>query len=210
MQSVKKFDADKGFRLATYAMWWIRASIQEYILRSWSLVKLGTTAAQKKLFFNLRKAKSEIDALEEGDMRPENVAAIATKLGVTETEVISMNRRLSGPDSSLNAPLRSDSESEWQDWLQDDAQVSQETTVAENEERSIRMDLLQEAMQELSERERHILTQRRLQENPMTLEELASQYGVSRERVRQIEVRAFEKLQKAMRAAATERNLLDA
>jgi RNA polymerase sigma-32 factor len=165
MQSVKKFDADKGFRLATYAMWWIRASIQEYILRSWSLVKLGTTAAQKKLFFNLRQAKSEIDALEEGDLRPENVARIATKLGVTEDEVISMNRRLSGPDSSLNAPLRSDSESEWQDWLSDDAQVSQETTVAENEERSIRMDLLQEAMQELSDRERHILTERRLQES---------------------------------------------
>jgi RNA polymerase sigma-32 factor len=210
MQSVKKFDADKGFRLATYAMWWIRASIQEYILRSWSLVKLGTTAAQKKLFFNLRKAKSEIDALEEGDLRPENVERIATKLGVTHAEVISMNRRLSGPDSSLNAPLRSDSESEWQDWLQDDAQVSQETTVAENEERGLRMGLLGEAMQELSERERHILTERRLQENPTTLEELASQYGVSRERVRQIEVRAFEKLQKAMRAAATERNLVNA
>ena len=210
MQSVKKFDADKGFRLATYAMWWIRASIQEYILRSWSLVKLGTTAAQKKLFFNLRKAKSEIDALEEGDLRQENVEKIATKLGVTHAEVISMNRRLSGPDSSLNAPLRSDSESEWQDWLQDDLQVSQETVVAENEERSQRMGLLGEAMHELSDRERHILTQRRLQENPTTLEELASQYGVSRERVRQIEVRAFEKLQKAMMRLAGEKRLLAA
>ena len=210
MQAVKRFDPDKGFRLATYAMWWIRASIQEYVLRSWSLVKMGTTAAQKKLFFNLRKAKSEISAFEEGDMRPEQVTYIATKLGVLDDEVISMNRRLSGPDASLNAPLRSDGETEWQDWLADDAQVSQETQLAESEESSIRMGLLQEAMTELSDRERHILTERRLKDEPTTLEELASQYGVSRERVRQIEVRAFEKLQKAIRAAAEDKNLLDA
>ena len=207
MQAVKKFEPDKGFRLATYAMWWIRASIQEYILRSWSLVKMGTTAAQKKLFFNLRKAKSEISAFEEGDLRPEQVSHIATRLGVLDEEVISMNRRLSGPDSSLNAPLRSDGESEWQDWLADDTAVSQETKLAEDEERSIRMSLLEEAMKELTDRERHILTERRLKDNPTTLEDLASEYGVSRERVRQIEVRAFEKLQKAMRAAAEERNL---
>jgi RNA polymerase sigma-32 factor len=207
MQAVKKFEPDKGFRLATYAMWWIRASIQEYILRSWSLVKMGTTAAQKKLFFNLRKAKSEISALEEGDLRPDQVRQIATKLGVLDEEVISMNRRLSGPDASLNAPLRADSENEWQDWLADDNAVSQETVLAESEEKSIRMGLLEEAMTELTDRERHILTERRLKDDPTTLEELASQYGVSRERVRQIEVRAFEKLQKAMRAAAHERRL---
>jgi RNA polymerase sigma-32 factor len=207
MQAVKKFEPDKGFRLATYAMWWIRASIQEYILRSWSLVKMGTTAAQKKLFFNLRKAKSEISALEEGDLHPDQVRQIATKLGVLDEEVISMNRRLSGPDASLNAPLRADSENEWQDWLADDNAVSQETQLAESEEKSIRMSLLEEAMTELTDRERHILTQRRLQDDPTTLEELAGQYGVSRERVRQIEVRAFEKLQKAMRSAAHERRL---
>ena len=207
MQAVKKFEPDKGFRLATYAMWWIRASIQEYILRSWSLVKMGTTAAQKKLFFNLRKAKSEISALEEGDLHPDQVRQIATKLGVLDEEVISMNRRLAGPDASLNAPLRADSENEWQDWLEDKDAVSQETQLAESEEKAIRMSLLEEAMTELTDRERHILTERRLRDDPTTLEELASQYGVSRERVRQIEVRAFEKLQKAMRAAASERRL---
>ena len=210
MQAVKKFEPDKGFRLATYAMWWIRASIQEYILRSWSLVKMGTTAAQKKLFFNLRKAKSEISALEEGDLHPDQVAQIATKLGVTNDDVISMNRRLAGPDSSLNSPLRADSEAEWQDWLVDDQAVSQETRVAEDEEKSVRMELLEQALETLSERERHILTERRLKEDPTTLEELAGEYGVSRERVRQIEVRAFEKLQKAMRAAALDRNLIEA
>ena len=210
MQAVKKFEPDKGFRLATYAMWWIRASIQEYILRSWSLVKMGTTAAQKKLFFNLRKAKSAISAFQEGDLHPEQVSEIATKLGVLDAEVISMNRRLSGPDASLNAPLRADGDSEWQDWLEDKDAVSQETYVAESQERTQRMSLLEAAMTELTDRERHIMTERRLRDDPTTLEQLASQYGVSRERVRQIEVRAFEKLQKSMKAAAVAKQMVDA
>jgi RNA polymerase sigma-32 factor len=210
MQAVKKFEPDKGFRLATYAMWWIRASIQEYILRSWSLVKMGTTAAQKKLFFNLRKAKSQISAFQDGDLRPEQVTEIATKLGVLDSEVISMNRRLSGPDSSLNAPVRGDSEAEWQDWLADDNAVSQETAFAESEEKSQRMTLLQAAMGDLTDRERHIITERRLKDDPITLETLASEYGVSRERVRQIEVRAFDKLQKAMQAAAMRNGMVAA
>ncbi|MDP9103466.1 MAG: RNA polymerase sigma factor RpoH [Pseudomonadota bacterium] len=210
MQAVKKFEPDRGFRLATYAMWWIRASIQEYILRSWSLVKMGTTAAQKKLFFNLRKAKSAISAIEDGDLHPDQVTTIATKLGVTNADVISMNRRLSGPDSSLNAPLRADGESEWQDWLADDNAVSAETVVADSEEYSQRMGLLGDAMKDLTDRERHILTERRLRDDPTTLEDLAGQYGVSRERVRQIEVRAFEKLQKAMKSAAVAKHYMEA
>src|SRR3954466_2449233 len=200
MQAVKRFDPDRGFRLATYAMWWIRASIQEYVLRSWSMVKMGTTAAQKKLFFNLRKAKNNIGAIEEGDLTPEHVATLSDQLGVTATEVTEMNRRLSGGDASLNAPLRSESESEWQDWLADDT-ADQETRLAEREEMSDRHELLVDAMKDLTERERDILQARRLQDEPATLEELSQKYGVSRERVRQIEVRAFEKLQRGIKSA---------
>ena len=202
MQAVKRFDPDKGFRLATYAMWWIRASIQEYVLRSWSLVKMGTTAAQKKLFFNLRKAKNNIGAIEEGDLTPDHTTKLADQLGVTETEVTEMNRRLSGGDASLNAPLRSESESEWQDWLADDT-ADQETRMAEREEMGDRHELLVTAMKDLTDRERDILQARRLQDEPATLEELSQKYGVSRERVRQIEVRAFEKLQRGMKSAMT-------
>ena len=209
MQAVKRFDPEKGFRLATYAMWWIRASIQEYILRSWSLVKLGTTSAQKKLFFNLRKAKARIGALEEGDMRPENVQRIATDLGVTEAEVISMNRRLSGGDASLNATVGSEGEGtmQWQDWLEDE-DADQAGDYEARDELSALRELLAEAMDVLNEREKDILTQRRLSEESITLEDLSSQYDVSRERIRQIEVRAFEKLQKRMRDLAKDRGML--
>lgn len=203
MQAVKRFDPDKGFRLATYAMWWIRASIQEYILRSWSLVKMGTTAAQKKLFFKLRRAKSQIQVLDDGDLKPDQVKTIASKLGVGEDDVVSMNRRMSG-DTSLNAPLRADSESgEWQDWLVDDA-PDQEEILAESEELSQRREFLASAMSSLNERERRIFEARRLSEDPLTLEQLSVEFGVSRERIRQIEVRAFEKVQQAVQAAAME------
>ena len=209
MQAVKRFDPEKGFRLATYAMWWIRASIQEYILRSWSLVKLGTTSAQKKLFFNLRKAKAKIGALEEGDLHPDNVKQIATDLGVTEDEVISMNRRMSGGDASLNATVGSEGEGtmQWQDWLEDE-DADQAGDYAERDELEARRELLAQAFDVLNERERDILTQRRLSDRPVTLEELSSQYDVSRERIRQIEVRAFEKLQKKMRDLAREKGML--
>jgi RNA polymerase sigma-32 factor len=209
MQAVKRFDPEKGFRLATYAMWWIRASIQEYILRSWSLVKLGTTSAQKKLFFNLRKAKNRIGALEEGDLRPENVARIANDLGVTETEVISMNRRMSGGDASLNAQVGSDGEGtmQWQDWLEDESANTAGDYEA-HDELDVRRTLLAEAMEVLNDREKDILVQRRLSDETITLEDLSGQYNVSRERIRQIEVRAFEKLQEKMQELAKEKGML--
>ncbi|HET9429007.1 MAG TPA: RNA polymerase sigma factor RpoH [Allosphingosinicella sp.] len=210
MQGVKKFEPDRGFRLATYAMWWIRASIQEFILRSWSLVKMGTTAAQKKLFFNLRRMKNRIEAFEEGDLKPEDVAKIATDLGVSEEDVVSMNRRMAmGGDTSLNVPLRDDSEGSWQDFLVD-TEPLQDERVADAQESHMRHELLQEAMGALNDRERHILTERRLTDEPKTLEELSQVYDVSRERIRQIEVRAFEKLQKALMSLAGERRLLTA
>ncbi len=208
MQAVKRFDPEKGFRLATYAMWWIRASIQEYILRSWSLVKLGTTSAQKKLFFNLRKAKSRIGALEEGDLRPENVKQLAADLSVSEAEVVDMNRRMAGADASLNVTIGGEEGSgSWQDWLEDE-DADQASSYADREEFEARQTLLMAAMEALNERERDILTERRLAEPPVTLEELSARYGVSRERIRQIEVRAFEKLQTRMRELAREKGML--
>ncbi|MCW1952093.1 MAG: RNA polymerase sigma factor RpoH [Octadecabacter sp.] len=210
MQAVKRFDPEKGFRLATYAMWWIRASIQEYVLRSWSMVKLGTTSAQKKLFFNLRKAKNRIGALEEGDLRPENVERIAHDLGVTEDEVVSMNRRMSGGDASLNATVGSEGEGtmQWQDWLEDES-ADQAGDYEAKDELDMRRELMAEAMAVLNDREKDILMQRRLMEKAITLEELSGQYDVSRERIRQIEVRAFEKLQKKMQTLARERGMLE-
>ncbi len=208
MQAVKRFDPDRGFRLATYAMWWIRAAIQEYILHSWSLVKIGTTAAQKKLFFNLRRVKGQIQAIEEGDLSPEQVKKIATRLEVPEEDVVTMNRRLAAPDNSLNAPLKFEGEGEWQDWLVDDT-PTQETRMGETEELSKRQVLLNTALSALNERERHILTERRLKDEPATLEDLSREYAISRERVRQIEVRAFEKLQKSIRNAAREQGLAE-
>ena len=207
MQAVKRFDAERGFRLATYAMWWIRAAIQEYILRSWSLVKMGTTAAQKKLFFNLRKVKGQLQAIEDGDLHPDTVATIAERLNVSKNDVIEMNRRMAGPDHSLNAPMRMDGDEEWVDWLVDESET-QDVEYANAEELAGRREMLREAMAGLNERERHILKERRLADTPTTLEGLSQEYGISRERVRQIEVRAFEKLQKAMRLMAHDRRLL--
>jgi len=210
MQGVKKFEPDRGFRLATYAMWWIRASIQEYILRSWSLVKMGTTAAQKKLFFNLRRMKSQIDAFEDGDLSPEHVTKIATDLGVTEDEVTTMNRRMAmGGDTSLNVMVGEDGDAQWQDWLVDSDPL-QDERLADAQEKDVRHDMLTQAMDSLNDREKHILAERRLADDPKTLEELSQVYGVSRERVRQIEVRAFDKLQKAMMRIAGEKRLLPA
>ena len=206
MQAIRRFDPERGFRFSTYAMWWIRASIQEYVLHSWSMVKMGTTAAQKKLFFNLRKLKAQIKATEEGDLRPENVSAIAERLSVPENEVINMNRRMTAPDQSLNTPLREDGEGEWQDWLvaKDD---NQEILLLERQEMSSRRQLLVSALEDLTGRERHILSERRLREEPATLQVLSERYGISRERVRQIEVRAFEKVQKSIKNAVIERHV---
>src|SRR5712691_4325805 len=203
MQAVKRFEPERGFRLATYAMWWIRAAIQEYILRSWSLVKMGTTAAQKKLFFNLRRVKGQIEALEEGDLKPDQVSTIATRLGVPEEEVVNMNRRLAAPDSSLNAPVKAEGDMEWQDWLVDDT-PNQETRLVESQELGQRKHMLAAALKQLTDRERRIIVERRLIDEPKTLEDLSSEYGISRERVRQIEVRAFDKLQKAMKNMVVE------
>jgi RNA polymerase sigma-32 factor len=206
MHAVKRFEPEKGFRLATYAMWWIKASIQEYILRSWSLVKIGTTAAQKKLFFNLKKIKSKISAIEDGDLTPDQVDKIATELSVPHKEVISMNRRISGSDYSLNSPVTDDSSGEWQDWLEDDSQ-NQEASFADTEEYLIKKNILSDSLEYLNERERDIISERQLSENPLTLEELSNRYGVSRERIRQIEAKAFEKLQTKMTEKAKDINL---
>ena len=207
MHAVKRFEPEKGFRLATYAMWWIKASIQEYILRSWSLVKIGTTAAQKKLFFNLKKIKSKISAIEDGDLTPDQVDKIATELSVPHKEVISMNRRISGSDYSLNSPVTDDSSGEWQDWLEDDTQ-NQEASFADTEEYLMKKNILSDSLEYLNERERDIISERQLSENPLTLEELSKRYGVSRERIRQIEAKAFEKLQTKMTEKAKDINLL--